>query len=229
MTANQIAYASEQETERHNQVMEDLSKEANRIKAQDVSNNDQYHQQSLRIQDDYNRNYLALQKAQGDERLRIQNDLAMLEREKVQLDSWYKQEQVVLEASKQDLQQKTIAEDRRWHGISEELTREQNAMRQKQIEYEHTEFYEHQTLEWAEQSRKILEMNVQRDLKQEELTLRRQELLYDMNRYNDTEKPLKESQTWRNYVEPVMKMGTEILGTFSSYGQRAYNFLLGGK
>lgn len=82
MTANQISFAAQQETERHNRVTEQLQERANDINAEHLSRMDD-------INSRYNDTFLALQQAQGDEKLRLQHELNGIEQQKALITQEY--------------------------------------------------------------------------------------------------------------------------------------------
>lgn len=94
MTANQIAFQSNIETERHNRVTEQelgrhntategLQQQANELESWKIAVEKQYKEEANRIQDEYNRAYIRLQQAQGDKRLEIEEYLARIKQKEI--------------------------------------------------------------------------------------------------------------------------------------------------
>lgn len=102
MTANQISFAAQQETERHNRATEALQERANDINSEHLSRMDD-------INERYNNAYIALQTAQGDEKLRLQHELNSIEQQKSLINQEYyartnalKEEELQLKNRSQD-------------------------------------------------------------------------------------------------------------------------------
>lgn len=107
MTANQIAYASVKEAERHNQATESelnrhnvaserISDEVNRINDQANTITEFYQNERNRIQEKYNDAYIELQKSQGQRRLDLQEELNLIEADKNRINENYNNEMVTI-------------------------------------------------------------------------------------------------------------------------------------
>lgn len=143
MTANQISYAALGETKRHNVEQEDISREQNRI-AEMRANNEREHNQALEdITRRYNEKSLQISEAQGDEKLRLQAELNQLEREKVEIDNFYKTESIALKQSEVNIENAKQQEMERYQksltdlGYGELAAKNlANELQNKKIEYE---------------------------------------------------------------------------------------------
>lgn len=143
MTSNQIAYATEQETERHNRRTEEIADEQNRI-AEMKANNEREHNQAIEaIQSRYNDTYLRYSEAQGQEKLDLQRELQEIEREKVDIDNFYKTEMIALNASDVQTRQEAQQSLQKYQenliaiGYSEaEAKKQANFIRDKEVEYQ---------------------------------------------------------------------------------------------
>lgn len=143
MTSNQIAYATEQETERHNRRNEELMEDQNRI-AEMKANNEREHNQAIEaIQSRYNDTYLRYSEAQGQEKLDLQRELQEIEREKVEVDNFYKTEMIALNASDVQTRQQAQESLAKYQenlikiGYSEAEAKQQaNFIHEKEVEYQ---------------------------------------------------------------------------------------------
>lgn len=141
MTANQISAQANREAARHNEELEGIQKEKNRI-------DEEHYQRMDTINDQYNQKSLALQEAQGWEKLRLQKDLQDLEADKFRELSEYHQLTVGLEQQNQQLKERGQAWLERYQSnmIKLEMFEKYNDMQKnilegKRIDYEH-EYWE---------------------------------------------------------------------------------------
>lgn len=136
MTSNQLAYQSNIEIERHNRVTEEeagrhnvetegIAKEQNRLESWKIQVDDNYKRQSNRIQEEYNHAYIALQKAQGDKKLEIEEYLADLRRREQDLELFYNTQRL-------DIQRQQNAIN---SAANQETERHNKAMEQYQTDY----------------------------------------------------------------------------------------------
>lgn len=121
MTSNQIAYATQQETARHNLVSEQNEKESLRISEDRNNLQREYNQQMADIQRRYNDTYLEMQKAQGDRKLDLQKELNDIEWEKTNAESYYKQNSVVNMQATAELRSQELKEQQRYHDQLKDL------------------------------------------------------------------------------------------------------------
>lgn len=150
MTANQLQYhantinqqladetgrhnkAYEDETNRHNVITEDLAARELDLKEKQESEVERHNQQMELIQQEYNRLYLELQKAQGDERNRIQAEIANVEQQKALEVTRHNQEMEVLSSDSNWIQAQHEEEVNRHNQALELLETDLNAIRKEQ-------------------------------------------------------------------------------------------------
>lgn len=113
MTANQIAYASEQEQERHNLATEDYNNRLLDLNKQIANETERHNQITESITKDYNDRYLAWQEAQGSQKLAIEEELKNIQEQKTLQDREYQNSMVILQDRKNDIEQQR-ANDTRW-------------------------------------------------------------------------------------------------------------------
>lgn len=180
MTSNQIAYAVNQESIRHNQAVEAETERSNKameaLKERDIANeelrtqNDAwYKQESTRISREYNNIYYELQHAAQEEKAWYESQLVNLEEEKNYITKTYND---MMNSRKQEenLIRMNVAEEEVRHNKElESLTRDSNQLKWKQLDFEKTQFRENLGLKWSE-----FELDRQRlDFNYEELALNR--------------------------------------------------------
>lgn len=102
MTSNQIANAANVETNRHNLKMEEVAQRGNDIDAERVEVDKWYKQESTKLQSQYNELSLALQEAQGNRKLDLQEQLNWIEWQKTILDGNYKSSMVQIQSRHED-------------------------------------------------------------------------------------------------------------------------------
>lgn len=161
MTSNQIAYAANQEDIRHNKAMEAETERSNKameaLKERDIANeelrtqNDSwYKQESTRISREYNQIYYELQHAAQEEKAWYESQLVNLEEEKNYITKTYND---MMNSRKQEenlIKQGVADEEARHNKELESLTRDSNALKFKQLEFEKTQFRENLGLKWSE-------------------------------------------------------------------------------
>lgn len=197
MTSNQIAYAANVETNRHNVKQEELYENELNIKQQQADTDREYKQTMADITRRYNDTYLELQQAQGDRKLDLQQQLNMIEQEKMRTDRYYKTEMAILESSRVDIaasQQK--AQEEYWNRLvslgydENDIKRMQTMLEDKRIEYQKTQWMEQNELQRESISNQMRALNQQYtvnwlktdndlkslDLKQQELSIEKQRL-----------------------------------------------------
>lgn len=153
MTANQLGYAANLETARHNRATEaeiaahdrtteDLAAQSNRIQDDKNRIQEQYNRDITDIQRRYNDTYLELQRSQGDRRLDIQQQLADIENEKKDITKSYNSQMIELRGMEIGNENLKIQETNRHNQRLEELeNRGQLFTREvalKRAEYERT-------------------------------------------------------------------------------------------
>lgn len=143
MTANQIAYAANQEQHRHNVATEDIAANANDIAAEKNRITESYQTRLNEIQSEYNATYLELQRSQGDRKLQLQEDLNRIEWLKTTIDQDYKQQMVEIGIRNSTVNEKAQAETERYQKRLNELGFSKNEIdaqvaniKEKMAEYE---------------------------------------------------------------------------------------------
>lgn len=157
MTANQIAYqanieigrhnrATESELNRHNLVQEDL--DAQGLKIQDEKNKitQDYQTRQNEIQDRYNQEYLAWQKASTKGKLEVENRLANIQEEKNQIQSEYNVMMRDIQERSNMLRDKELQESQRHNASMESIDRTYKtnwfAIETRKAEYQSTYYRE---------------------------------------------------------------------------------------
>lgn len=168
MTSNQIAYATNVETNRHNVRQEELYDKELGIKQQQADTDREYKQTMADITRRYNDTYLELQSAQGDRKLDLQQQLNMIEQEKMRTDRYYKTEMAILESSRVDIaQSQQKAQEEYWNrlvdlGYSEnDIKRMQAMIEDKRVEYQKTQWLEQNELQRQSVSNQMRAWNQQ--------------------------------------------------------------------
>lgn len=217
MTANQIAYASqkemvrhneavEAETSRHNAAQEQVDRDKNVITRQQVELDAWYKQQMAQNQKWYNEKYLALQEAQGDRRLKIENELKNIE--------WAKRRDQAEHMERQDYINSEFArirgievEELNRHNTEMEFiqsTRNQNdfILENKRNEINATLNREEISVKRAHELNQLLFNNREYQIEQSKLLLREQELKNEAESLSiqkskvEAENALKKKQTF---------------------------------
>lgn len=177
MTSNQIAFReaiensrhnkeTESETERHNLATEKLQSDANAINAAKAENERNYQSASLSLTREIETNKLALQKAQGDEKLRLTAELNALEGQKIAIDEAYKVRSNELRAQELDNQASSIRESARHNVVLEGIEEQKMA-----------QMYWATSMNLEYQNRKL---ETESGLKREEIQLARDKLDADI-------------------------------------------------
>lgn len=174
MTANQIAYAGIEEEKRHNQISEgelnrhnvateSLDQQKVEIDRERVEVDRHYKSRSLDLEDKWKAAYLAVQKSQGDEKLRLQSELNRITSNKNELENWYNQQQVELKAKDQGIAKDRQAEDARHNKVMESISSNYNfmhfALENKRVEYQNTYWRDSISNQLLDLSRKERELN----------------------------------------------------------------------
>lgn len=143
MTANQIAYAANQETHRHNEVDEGIRERANDINAERNRLEQEYRDKALNLDAQYKQLQYDLDKAQGDRKLDIQEQLAWIEFKKQTADADYKAQMVRINEQQTAINKTNSDELIRYQTRLNELGFAKNEidaqlanLRERQIEYE---------------------------------------------------------------------------------------------
>lgn len=143
MTSNQIAYAGYNETVRHDKAMEDISNESNRINADRNRYEEEYRRRVNDIQAEYNTKYLAMQEAQGQRKLDLQEELNWIEWQKTNIDSSYKANMAQIAEQNAKVNERNQLETERYQKTLNDLGFSRNEIeaqlaniKNKQAEYE---------------------------------------------------------------------------------------------
>lgn len=251
MTSNQIAYAANQETERHNKAVEAENERSNKameeLKARDLANeelktqNDAwYKQETTRLTREYNSMYYELQKASQDEKAWYESRLVDIENEKNNITKIYNDMMNSRKLEENLVRQGVAEEDARHNKEIETLTRDANALKWKQLEFEKTQFRENLGFRWSELGleRKKLdlsyeELNLNRDryymeyemkgaenlLRKDELDFKKaiaeREIAVKEGLYNK-QLQLMQSERVRNYADIFTKNKSNDVNAFSA-------------
>lgn len=113
MTANQIAYASEQEQERHNRESENYNLKLLKLNQEIADETVRHNQVTENITKDYNDRYLAWQEAQGTTKLAIEEELKNLTAMRDSYNREYQQQMMILEDRKLDIENQK-RQDTKW-------------------------------------------------------------------------------------------------------------------
>lgn len=150
MTSNQVAYQSnlesqrhneivETETNRHNLVVENLEKENVRLNEMRITYENEWNQRKNDIQEQYNQAYLEYQKASTKEKLRIENELKDIRNNEQIAQADYYQKTYEVNVLKNQLQADINKETNRHNEALEtiEATRalKQNWWYEKELDY----------------------------------------------------------------------------------------------
>lgn len=144
MTANQIAYASAIENQRHNEVSEQemnrhnveaekLSQAQLNLESERLDFEKIYKTEQNRIQEAYNEAYLEYQHAALDKKYEIESQMNLLTQEKNRIQEWYNQKVVDYNAAQQGLDQQRIKETNRHNEAMETM---EFWFNEKKLDYE---------------------------------------------------------------------------------------------
>lgn len=254
MTSNQIAYAQtlvndraeqegerhnrayEEETHRHNVATEELSKAANDIESERNYWERWYRQESNSIQRDYNNAYLALQTAQGKQKLDIEQQLANIKSREQFTDAHYKENMLRINDDANQIKRELADETVRSNIAKEALTQSQianevwsNQLKSKQLEYQNS--YWNASISLGNLQAVY---NRERDLNNYTLGLMNVNLGLENLKVNaataESQKTLNYSTVWRNYLNGFTQSVRDIGSTINPYFgfQLFNNNVLGG-
>lgn len=113
MTANQIAYASEQEQERHNQESESYNRDLLDLQNRIADETARHNQITESITKEYNDRYLAWQEAQGTQKLALEAELNSITERRDMANKEYQQNMLILEDRRLDLEEQK-RKDTKW-------------------------------------------------------------------------------------------------------------------
>lgn len=219
MTSNQIAYhdsktrdRAEDESERHNLVMEDLQRQQLKLNQDIADNEKRWRDESNAIQKEYNNKYLELQKAQGDRKLDIEQELAAIQQRKQNLEEMYKTEDLALRRSLAELQEKGLNETNRSNKALESLRADELALQKKKLEYSNTQFLLENQMRMNELDFKRLQLNTNQYQFEKQLQID----WYDLGlRSREGNQKIRESNSniFRNYLTPFGNLVNNSVGT----------------
>lgn len=250
MTANQIAlrntYIQQEiaenqlaETERHNQAVEDIQNEGNRLKQLEIDNYNTWKERDTQITKEYNDNYLKYLNRTEDNKQYWEAWHWDIEQRKVSNDKLFKDETIRIqdmmaqnESEKNRIQEEWnhLVGSQRWEEIG--LSREDLALRSKAIEYENA--WRHESNEiarnkyvaemdrsWAQLNWEREQLNLQQSLNWKianlQTGIREKELEFQFNKFYESELPLSKSQKFSNYITPFIGRNG-LPGVVSSVG-----------
>lgn len=113
MTANQIAYASEQEQERHNKESEAYNRDLLRLNQSIADETARHNQITESITKEYNDRYLAWQEAQGKTKLALEAELNSITERRDLANKEYQQNMMILEDRRLSLEEQK-RKDTKW-------------------------------------------------------------------------------------------------------------------
>lgn len=143
MTANQVAYAANVESIRHNRETEEISKRSNDIQAERNQIDRDYKTRVLDLQEAYNNTSLAMQEAQGNRKLDLQEQLNLITHELNTAEANYKQAMSEVAIRNSSISERNQQEMERYQkalndlGYSKlDIEAQLANVRERQVEYE---------------------------------------------------------------------------------------------
>lgn len=252
MTANQLAYAAlqestrhntagEVETTRHNTRSEELQEQSNDITYQLGLLQDERERVKTQYQKDYNDAYIAYLNASEDEKEWYEQKMADIQQAQLDMEAYYKDQEVSLKSKANDIQQQMADNDRIYKEAWKDINYLNADLQNKRIEYEATLKREEMAnaysiqqsinalTQWRDTANYILNMEgtAQKwsDLRnqQEQLKLmveKQEEVLKNLKADTNT----KRSQTFKNYFSSIF----DAINETAENGFRLYDMTSGG-
>jgi hypothetical protein len=240
MTSNQVANAAnqiqkqsveeqarhnaayEEETTRHNTVTEELTRLQIELENEKMRLEQDYKRQALAIQKEYNDMYLTWQRAQGEEKLKLEAQLNLIKQREQQAQEVYQSGLIAIQSRANDISQQSADERKRNNQVLEELqarglTNEETKtlIAAKQLEYQNS--YWNSSINLGYHNSFI---NQQRNLNDYTLGLMSMEqgaAKIQLDTYKwAAEKQKLDSEVFRNYVNAVGSMFSAGANAISS-------------
>jgi hypothetical protein len=175
VTANQLAYASNVETNRHNVANEEELKRHNEateyyagqqldLDKRKQAATEAYQKRELDLKEQYNQWYEKYQTATTDEKLKIEKELNRINDMRAQNDKDYQESQVQIAQEKNTLTEGANAEIKRHNEAMETVSTYEALIRERNVEYQNTFWRETINQETVKNALEMFKMDIENAL-----------------------------------------------------------------
>lgn len=209
----------EQEVERSDRAKEDLTKRSNDIQQQMADETERHNRVTENLNSEYNRIYLELQRAQGDQRLELEKEANVIKDKIADEDARHNKEMEALDDRAKDISQQLADEEVRYHDVMESLkkTDQELTIRSQDIQERLNNM---QNAYWSgilesQKASRLLEFNKSQDyykLENERIRVLSGNLELDTKKWEEAERARIKSETIKNRFNTFLPSGSDITG-----------------